>query len=275
MSSETPAEHPCKPLLHRLQHFVDPGPDELAALALLTRDRRQATPNACLLREGDPGRTALLLCSGWALRQRTLADGRRQIMEFLLPGDMCDPGSFVTRRADSSVVAITAMQYARVPPDLLLETLRHAPGLGVCLWWMAAQHAAMMRSHLLAVGRMNARERIAHLVWELACRLDLLHDRPPRVYRLPISQELIADAVGLSVVHVSRTLCALERDGILHRHGHHWQILSRRRLRALANLPVAWPQRLPASLHDAPTALQPRTPSTRAVKPGETPQSTS
>ncbi len=251
MSAVTPADHPCDPLLRRLRRFVDPGADELAALALLTRDRRQAAPGQCLLREGDTGRAAMLLCSGWALRQRTLADGRRQIMEFLLPGDMCDPGSFVTRRTDSSVVAITAIQYSRVPPELLMETLRHAPGLGVCLWWMAAQHAAMMRSHLLAVGRLHARERIAYLVWELACRLDLLHDRPPQGYRLPISQELIADAVGLSVVHVSRTLCALEREGIVHRHGHHWQILSRRRLRALAKLSVDWPQPLPGSLQQA------------------------
>lgn len=248
MLADTPVERPCPPLLRRLRKFVDPGPDDLAALALLTRDRRQADAGTCLLREGDSGRAALLLCAGWAMRERSLPDGRRQIMEFLLPGDMCDPGSFVTRRADSSVLAITAVQYVRVAPDLLMDALRRAPGLGLCLWWMAAQHAALMRSHLLAVGRLDARERVAGLVWELARRLDLIADGPPRVYRMPLSQDLIADATGLSVVHVSRTLCGLEREGVLHRHGGSWQILSRRRLRALAKPGIDWPQALPESL---------------------------
>jgi CRP-like cAMP-binding protein len=103
----------------------------------------------------------------------------------------------------------------------------------------------MMRSHLLAVGRMTARERIAYLVWELTHRLEMVAESPPRVYRLPISQELMADAVGLSVVHVSRTLAALQREGIVHRHGQAWQILSPRRLRALAQQASDWPQRLP------------------------------
>lgn len=236
------------PLLRKLHGFMGTSAADVRALQLLSTRLHHAAAGKSLVEQGTASRSALLIESGWAMRHRCLSDGRRQIMEFLLPGDFCDPSSFVTCSADSTIAAITPMTYCLVAPESLLEAITHSPRLGVFLWWLESQHASMMRSHLSAVGRMSARERVAYLIWELTRRLDLVLPVPPAAYTLPISQEMMADGTGLSVVHVSRTLARLQREGVIHRHGQTYQILSTVRLRALAQIESDWPQSLPADV---------------------------
>ncbi|MCC5868757.1 MAG: Crp/Fnr family transcriptional regulator [Gammaproteobacteria bacterium] len=248
MSATAAAQDTDLPLMRKLRGFIGASTSDTRALLMICAPRHCAAADTPLVNQGTASRSALLMHSGWAIRHRCLADGRRQIMEFLLPGDFCDPSSFVTCTADSTIVAITPIEYSLVAPETLLEAISHSPRLGVCLWWLESQHASMMRSHLSAVGRMRARERIAYLIWELTRRLDLVLPAPPAAYTLPISQEMIADATGLSVVHVSRTLARLQRDGVIHRHGHTYQILCSAKLRALAQIDSDWPQGMPAEV---------------------------
>ncbi|MCL4720449.1 MAG: Crp/Fnr family transcriptional regulator, partial [Gammaproteobacteria bacterium] len=173
---------------------------------------------------------------GWAFRHRTLPDGRRQVLDFVLPGDLCDPTVFVTPRANFSLQALTGLRYARVPETDLLELLQSHPRIGAAFWWSEAHEEAITRAHLTAVGRLTAYERVAYLLWELWIRLSLVDLADGPGFVLPATQELIADAAGLSTVHVSRMLGRLTREGLISRQHQNWRILDVKRLQRIVQV---------------------------------------
>jgi CRP-like cAMP-binding protein len=241
------------PLLRKLRLFMPARLLDIATLGALVSRQRRADTDEVLISEGSPSRAAVLIHEGWAIRYRSFDDGRRQILEFMLPGDFCDPSSFISYQTDSTIAAISPIQYSLVNPQSLLDAVTTSPTLGLSMWWLESQRASMMRNHMTALGRMNARERIGYLIWQLTHRLDLVAERPSPSYRLPVSQEMIADATGLSVVHVSRTLAWLQQEGLIDRHNHTYTILCTDRLRELAHANAEWPQRLPAGLGETMT----------------------
>ena len=241
------------PLLARLAHFIEPADADLAALRVLCGTAQQARAGTQLAAEGADRQAAILIHEGWAMRHRSLADGRRQIMDFVLPGDFCDPSIFVSRRSDSAVTSITAVRYSAVSQASLLDAVLHSPRLGVYLWWLEAQESTLLRAHLFAVGRMRAIERVAYLVWELWGRISLLQREPQSAFEIPVSQEMLADATGLSVVHICRTLGQLERDAVIRRSGHVYEVIDPGQLRKLAQVSDdhRWPQPMPAGTRRA------------------------
>lgn len=241
------------PLLARLAQFIEPADADLAALRVLCGAPQQASPGTQLAAEGAARQAAILVHEGWAMRHRSLPDGRRQIIDFVLPGDFCDPSVFVSRRSDSTVTSITPVRYSAVSQVSLLDAVLHSPRLGVYLWWLEAQESALLRAHLFAVGRMRAIERVAYLVWELWGRLSLLQHEPPVAFEIPVSQEMLADTTGLSVVHVCRTLGQLQRERVIERRGHVYRVLDPERLRKLAqvNEDHHWPEPMPARIRRA------------------------
>ncbi|MCC5794791.1 MAG: Crp/Fnr family transcriptional regulator [Chromatiales bacterium] len=245
---------PCA-LLTRLQRYMDGHPADEAALSRLNGERRATPAGRRLIEQGARERSAILIHEGWAIQHRNLPDGRRQIIDFLLPGDFCDPGAFMLRQAGAAVSSITPVSYSLVGSQALLAAVTQSPRLGVCLWWIAAQEGALLRAHIVALGRMNARERIAYLVWELWHRLRLASGQPSIEFRMPASQEMIADAIGLSVVHVSRTLSGLEQDGIIRRRGHTWRIDDLESLCRIAQVTDrSWPEPMPRHPRHHPVA---------------------
>jgi len=245
------------PLLVKLQRYLKPTGADLDALRLLGAQRQWGRAGQRLGEEGADLPAAYLLHEGWAIRHRNLADGRRQIIDFLLPGDFSDPSAFVTRHADSAITAITPVSYSMINARALLDAVTRSPRLGVYLWWIEAQEAALLRRHLFAVGRMNARERIAQLILELWTRLSLVVPKPPRAFHIPAAQEMIADATGLSIVHVSRTLSLLQKEGVIHRKGHNYQIIDLPALRRIAQAGSrSWPEALPEEVRAALGQLQ-------------------
>lgn len=241
------------PLLARLAQLIEPADADLAALRVLCSSPQQAASGTQLASEGTARQAAILIHTGWAMRHRSLPDGRRQIIDFMLPGDFCDPSIFVSGRSDSAVTSITTVSYSSVSQASLLDAVLHSPRLGVYLWWLEAQEAALLRAHLFVVGRMRAIERVAYLVWELWSRISLLQREPLAAFDMPASQEMLADATGLSVVHVCRTLGQLEREGLLKRQGHNYQVLNPARLRELAQVSAdhRWPQPMPPGIRRA------------------------
>lgn len=241
------------PLLARLAQFIEPADADLAALRVLCGKALQAPPGTQLATEGADRQAAILIHEGWAMRHRSLADGRRQIIDFVLPGDFCDPSIFVSRRSDSAVTSITTVRYSPVSQASLLDAVLHSPRLGVYLWWLEAQESALLRAHLFAVGRMRAIERVAYLIWELWARTSLLQPAPRDTFEIPVSQEMLADATGLSVVHICRTLGQLEREAVICRQGHWYEVREPERLRNLAQVSAdhGWPQPMPAGIRRA------------------------
>lgn len=224
------------PLVLRLARVIDLGNADVAALCALGSEVRACAPGRSLIEAGSRMPAAVLVHEGWALRHRTLSDGRRQIIDFVLPGDICDPTAFVMARAAYSMQALTTLRYSLVQPEAVLELVTRSPRIGAALWWAEAHEQAITRAHLVALGRLSAYERMAYLLWELWARLRVVSLADDEGFEMSASQELLADAAGLSYVHVSRTLRRLDRDGLVRRHGQAWKILDAGRIRRIAQI---------------------------------------
>ena len=156
-----------------------------------------------------------VLLEGSAIRYRILRDGRRQILNILLPGDFIGfPGCFF----EHALYAVTALADAVVCPvpfSVLIGLFEHHPQLAATLFWSFACEAAIYAEHLIDIGRRSALERVAHFLLELLTRLRVVGLADEKSYHMPLTQELVADALGLSLPHVNRTLRRLRDDGLV------------------------------------------------------------
>jgi CRP-like cAMP-binding protein len=180
------------------------------------------------------------LLSGWACRLRVLADGRRQIFDFLLPGDLFGHCTALNTVASTSAVTLTPARIASV--GCLLEMAvdpRRFPGLARA--WTAAQarQDAFLLNHVVRLGRQTAYERVAHLLVELSHRLDEIGFETGTFVPMPLTQEMMADALGLSVVHVNRTLKQLRRERLIEMRAASIRVIKPDTLAAIADF--RWP----------------------------------
>lgn len=227
---------PVDPLVHRVETLAAPPPDMVAALrALALRDE---PVHARAVLAGGPR----LVAAGWGARQRILADGRRQILSFLLPGDLVafDPHRAPLRYA--ATVSLTAMIVADAAPLLDLETEaagRDAP-IARVLRTLAGAEEALLAHQVTRLGRQTAYERMAHLLLELHERLCIAGVEQGDGFTLPVTQEVLADSLGLSIVHTNRTIQQLRRDGLVRMAGTRVTLVEPARLAALADyIPLA------------------------------------
>lgn len=232
-STAPPAE---LPLIRKLRQCTELTADEITDLRALGAVIRQGSAREDLVSQGHATGPAVLLHQGWAIRHRTLRDGRRQIIDFVVPGDLCDPSGFVTRRSDFAITAISPVLYSFVQSADVLNLLSRSPRLGALMWWLEAQEEFFIRAHLVAVGRLTAYERVAYLIWELWARLATVGLVTDHAFDLPANQDMIADATGLSHVHVSRTLSRMEREGLIRRTDRRYRILDPARLQVIAQV---------------------------------------
>ncbi len=172
---------------------------------------------ATLIAEGQDDAPLFTLFAGWAYRFKTLRDGRRQVLNFLLPGDFVGLQEKVADASLHGVEALTDVWLCPFRRDAVWQIHRGAPELGYSITWLAAHEEALLDENLVSVGRRSAAERIATLLLVLYKRAAALLDPVPRDgIVFPLTQQLIADAMGLSLAHTHRTLRLLERAG-LHR----------------------------------------------------------
>ena len=157
------------------------------------------------------------MISGWAARARYTLNGSRQIIHILLPGDLLTGEVFIVNRMDHDLVSMTNTVVRLIAPRELKDLFRRAPGISAALWWAAEQEDGMLREHIVRLGRRSALERTAHLLLELHRRLLLVQQATEDVFVLPITQSEISDVLGLSVVHVHRTLKVLDNSGLIDR----------------------------------------------------------
>ena len=209
------------------------SPEEVAALAALQVPTRPVSRNREIISAGRRYDGVFVLIDGTAIRYRVLHDGRRQVLNIALPGDFIGfPASFF-ETALYSITALSDALVSWVPFAGLFGLFREHPRLAATLFCSFSCEAAMYAEHLIDVGRRSARERVAHFLLELLTRLQAIGLADERSYRMPLTQELIGDALGLSVPHVNRTLRQLREDGLV---GIDGQIVVIRDLEALAAL---------------------------------------
>ena len=193
---------------------------------------RELPAGKLIVRAGTILSESTLLFDGFVCRYMDVADGQRQIMEIHVPGDFLDLHGFLLKRLDHNVAAMTPVRYALVPHDALRRITEHYPHLTRILWFSTLLDAAMHREKIVSIGRRSAVARIGHLFCELYVRLKLVGLAGDCRYALPLKQVDLADATGLTSVHVNRMLRKLRNDEILTFRGgevviHDWERLQR------------------------------------------------
>ncbi len=195
------------------------SPDDQQALRLLPYAPRRLGPGEYVFREGEHANACPLLISGFAYRHKFAADGGRQIVAIKMPGDALDLQSLFLRVADHNLQTLTVADLAIVPLRALEELVKARPAIARALLVDILIEASIGREWLLNIGRRNALSRLAHFLCELFYRLHLTMAEPAERVEVPITQEQLADLLGLTPVHINRTLKTLEKIGGIMRQG--------------------------------------------------------
>ena len=178
------------PLVKKLSQFSPLSDEDIGLLDALCAKEERFRAGEIIAVEGDAPRSAFVVTHGMAFRYRLLPDGRRQILTFLIPGDLFDLHIFLLKTMDHSISTIGPTRIARVGRDVVIDIVAHHPRIGAALWWSAMQEEAMLRERSAALGRRSA----------------------PSCVRLPLTQTDLADALDLTSVHVNRVLQRFRRD---------------------------------------------------------------
>ena len=207
--------HTNSPLARKLGAFVALSEPELAALAVFHQRRRTFEPGVDLVRQGQLGQLAYILADGWVCSYKLLPSGTRQIVDFQVPGDFLGLRSVLFRTSDHNAEAMTRVEVSEVSSNDLIDAFANTPRLATAVLWAASRDEAMVVEHLVGIGRRNALERTAHFLLELGARLKLVGLGTKEGYACPLSQYMLADALGLSAVHINRILRQLREEGLL------------------------------------------------------------
>jgi CRP-like cAMP-binding protein len=188
---------------------------ELDVLKSLHKRRRTFVAGRDLVHQGRSDQAAYILISGWACSYKLLEDGQRQIVDFQIPGDFLGLRSVVLHISDHSVEPVTDIEVTEVHVSDLMKTFSDTPRLATAVLWAASRDEAMVVEHLINIGRREAEVRVAHFLLELSARLTLVGLGSKAGYACPLTQYLMADALGLSSVHVNRVLRKLREAGLV------------------------------------------------------------
>jgi CRP-like cAMP-binding protein len=202
-------------IIRKLEQFVRLSAADRAMLdRALGRRTRTFAPRADIAREGERPEAHLLL-DGWACRYKQLEDGRRQIVSFFLPGDICDFNVFILREMDHSIGTITPVTTVDLPRQFFDEISAGYPRILTAFWWESLVNAAIQREWTMNLGQRTASERMAHLLCELFIRLRMVGLADDDSCSFPLTQADLAEATGLSKVHVNRTLQELRASDLI------------------------------------------------------------
>ena len=205
-------------LAKKLNAFLPLSPEELGCLADMQSDPMVVKRGRQLTHEGQTGHKAFVLQSGWACSFKDLPNGSRQVISFPIAGDCVGLRSILLRTADHSFSALTDSVVSSVEGPHILRCVTEFPRLGAAILWAASRDEAMVVEHLVNVGRRNAIERTAHFFMELAERLSLVGLATEAGSKCPLSQFILADALGLTAIHVNRVLRQLRELDLLTLH---------------------------------------------------------
>lgn len=168
-----------------------------------------------IIKEGDRPDNVHIMLSGFACRYKILPSGDRQIMAWLIPGDMCDLHVSILGEMDHTIGTLTPCQVAFIPRSVVEELSSAGGALTVALWWATLVDEAILREWLVSMGRRSADRRMAHLFCELYVRLPSVGAAANNSFDFPATQDELGDTLGLSTVHVNRVLQQLRDDGLL------------------------------------------------------------
>ena len=239
------------PFIARLKRFVDLSQDDVETLRSLVEFETVIEKRRDLVVDGYPYSKLCYVKDGMAARYKVLRNGKRQIVNILVPGDIVGlPGSFLDQ-APFSVIALTDMKLEVCSHDAFIAACYRRPKFALALSWLAVQDATLYAERVVDIGRRTPIERLAHFLLEIHARLVMVGHAERTSFDLPISQEVMSDALGLSVPHLNRMLAKLRRDGMLAVSGRRVQFTDIKALEVLAHFQAATLSRIPVQLQRA------------------------
>ena len=203
------------PIIRKLESIAVLSEEEKQAILCLPLRISKLGPDQDIVRDGDRASECCVIIDGFACRYKLLHNGRRQIMSFHIPGDIPDLQSLHLKVMDHSLGTLTPSTVGFVPHESVRELIKQCPAIGDLFWRDTMIDAAVFREWMVGMGRRSARARVAHLLCEILTRLKAVGLADEHRCELPIIQAELGDALGLSTVHVNRSLQELRGDGLI------------------------------------------------------------
>jgi CRP-like cAMP-binding protein len=229
---------PFAALIRKLERLARLDHADRRAIADLPFRMAAVPEGAHLVREGERITECCLLLAGYAFRYKAVANGSRQIVSFHLPGDVLDVQHFLLSKADHGLQTLTNATVAWLPIGTIKALIEDRPRIREALWRDTLIDASIFREWVLNVGRRDPKSRIAHMLCEFAVRREAAGLGPPERFDLPMSPEHIADATGLTPVHVNRMLAALADDRVIQRERRQVRIVDWERMCRVADFNI-------------------------------------
>jgi CRP-like cAMP-binding protein len=221
-------------LIQRLRITTNAGQDDLRALEALPFTLRNYRENQAVLRDGDRPSECCVIVEGFCVRSKTILDGKRQILSIHIPGDLPDLQSLHLESMDHDLVALSNCTLAFIAHTTIKELIRIRPTVGDIFWRDTLVDAAVFREWIVNVGQRAAHNRLAHIIVELRERLRMIGRVTGNAFEMPLTQEQIGEAMGVTSVHTNRILRQLRLDGVLELHRGTVRILNEYKLQELA-----------------------------------------
>jgi CRP-like cAMP-binding protein len=235
----SPNPGPLFAMVKKLRLWKELSSDEEAAILGLPHTVAALRAGRYLVRDGDQPKSACLLVSGFACRHKIVANGR-SISAVHMRGDIVDLQNSLLGLADHSVQTLTDCHVASIPRASILDLASSFPNVGMAMWYDTLVDASIFREWIANVARRNAASRVGHLLCEFAVRLEAAELGDKFSFELPMTQEQLADATGLTSVHINRTLKTLEAGGDIRRAQRHVAIADWNKLRKTADFRTAY-----------------------------------
>ena len=204
------------PLTMKLEQFTSFDPEERQRLdQLLSYPTETYARGATIIREGDKVDNIHLVLTGLAARSKTIRSGERQFMALLVPGDLCDVEVFILEGMDHDIMALTDTTCVLIPAKIIAGLLTESTKLTKALWWSTMTDSAILREWIVDHGSRDSLERIAHLMCEMLIRYRVVGETTNDSFPFLLTQEELADATGMTPVHVNRMLQQLRTQGLI------------------------------------------------------------
>lgn len=220
--------------LKKLKRRIEISSDEERALRSVISETRRVGPDQILIRGGQELNVSLLLIDGWLARSKDLPGGERQVTQLHVAGDFADLHSFTLKCLDHDVMTLSDCIIGVAPHDRIKDVTERFPKIARYYWFSTNVDAAITRELALSLGQRSAISRMAHLFCELHVRLDAVGHARDDGFDFPLTQRELSECLGLTVVHVNRTIQELRRRGLVELENRQLTILDRRGLEGVA-----------------------------------------
>ncbi|REC93497.1 Crp/Fnr family transcriptional regulator [Kushneria indalinina] len=222
-------------MVRHFQYFTDLSDSEIELLCTLEKSPEQMENGSFLWREGEHAEEMAVLSQGWAYSSYVLEDGSRMILDVYMPGDVIGLREYATETHQSTVEAITDCTFCRFPHCHLDHVFRESSRLTNTFFAISAVQQSMLVERMVNLGRRNAQSKLAHFLCEMRSRLAKTNAGALDEFRLPLSQQMLADLMGLTPVHVSRVFSSLRSQSLVYRDRHQITIPDVDKLKAFAD----------------------------------------